>query len=222
MRRRRPRARPTAARTRAGTAHPLCPGRPGRARRRPRGRLPLVPAPASLTFPAMEVDEAIRSRRTHKAFRPEPVDREVLDELFDLARWAPNHHLTNPWRFRVLGPQGARAAEGRRRPGGGGEARPRPDPGRLLGGAQRASPSRTRRTCWRPASRRSSSSPPPTPGASPATGERPRSCASREGRAAVGIGPSERFVGLIHLGKPVQDQRAPAREPAESVVEYLD
>ena len=61
----------------------------------------------------MEVDEAIRSRRTHKAFRPEPVDREVLDELFDLARWAPNHHLTNPWRFRVLGPEGARAAEGR-------------------------------------------------------------------------------------------------------------
>ncbi len=52
----------------------------------------------------MEVDEAIRSRRTHKAYRPEPVDRETLDELLDLARWAPNHHLTNPWRFRVLGP----------------------------------------------------------------------------------------------------------------------
>src|SRR4249919_295324 len=53
----------------------------------------------------MEVDEAIRTRRTHKAYGPEPVDRAVLTELLDLARWAPNHHLTNPWRFRVVGPQ---------------------------------------------------------------------------------------------------------------------
>jgi nitroreductase len=52
----------------------------------------------------MDVEEAIRSRRTHKAFAPEPVPRELLDELLELARWAPNHHLTNPWRFRVLGP----------------------------------------------------------------------------------------------------------------------
>jgi nitroreductase len=25
--------------------------------------------------------------------------------LLALARWAPNHHRTNPWRFRVLGPE---------------------------------------------------------------------------------------------------------------------
>src|SRR5436190_18009066 len=53
----------------------------------------------------MEVLEAIRSRRSVKAFAPEPVDRETLEELLELARWAPNHHLTNPWRFRVLGPR---------------------------------------------------------------------------------------------------------------------
>ena len=52
----------------------------------------------------MELEEAIRTRRTHKAYAPAPVDRETLDELFELARWAPNHKLTNPWRFRVLGP----------------------------------------------------------------------------------------------------------------------
>ena len=52
----------------------------------------------------MELEEAIRTRRTHKAYGAEPVDRDTLDELFELARWAPNHHLTNPWRFRVLGP----------------------------------------------------------------------------------------------------------------------
>ncbi len=29
----------------------------------------------------MEVEEAIRTRRTHKAYAPEPVPRELLDEL---------------------------------------------------------------------------------------------------------------------------------------------
>ena len=61
----------------------------------------------------VSIDELIRGRRTHKAYEPEPVDRAVLEELFELARWAPNHNLTNPWRFRVLGPAGARRAEGR-------------------------------------------------------------------------------------------------------------
>jgi nitroreductase len=52
----------------------------------------------------MELEQAIRTRRTHKAFAPEPVEPQMLERLFELARWAPNHHLTNPWRFRVLGP----------------------------------------------------------------------------------------------------------------------
>jgi len=53
----------------------------------------------------VDVEEAIRTRRTHKVYGPEPVPRATLDELFELARWAPNHNLTNPWRFRVLGPE---------------------------------------------------------------------------------------------------------------------
>jgi nitroreductase len=52
----------------------------------------------------VELEQAIRSRRTHKAYGGEPVDAATLDALFELATWAPNHHLTNPWRFRVLGP----------------------------------------------------------------------------------------------------------------------
>ena len=53
----------------------------------------------------MDAIEAIKTRRTHKSFGQEPVPREELEELFDLARFAPNHHLTQPWRFRVLGPR---------------------------------------------------------------------------------------------------------------------
>jgi nitroreductase len=50
-----------------------------------------------------ELADLIRSRRTHKSFGRDPVPRETLDELLELARWAPNHHRTNPWRFRVVG-----------------------------------------------------------------------------------------------------------------------
>ena len=53
----------------------------------------------------MDFPTLVRSRRTHKAYAPAPLDRATLDELFELARWAPNHNLTNPWRFRVLGPE---------------------------------------------------------------------------------------------------------------------
>src|SRR3954469_16686278 len=52
----------------------------------------------------VELEDDIRDRPTHKAYCAEPVGRATLEELFELARWAPNHNLTNPWRFRVLGP----------------------------------------------------------------------------------------------------------------------
>ncbi|MEJ7714218.1 MAG: nitroreductase family protein [Thermoleophilaceae bacterium] len=53
----------------------------------------------------MELEEAIRGRRTHKAYGAQGVDPATVEELLELARWAPNHHLTEPWRFRVVGPE---------------------------------------------------------------------------------------------------------------------
>lgn len=55
--------------------------------------------------PGMDITDAILTRRTHKSFGSEAVDRAVVEELLDLARWAPNHRMTEPWRFRVLGPE---------------------------------------------------------------------------------------------------------------------
>lgn len=57
----------------------------------------------------MDVDEAIRRRRTVKQFSGAPVAREDLEALLDLAVWAPNHHLTEPWRFVVVHEEAARA-----------------------------------------------------------------------------------------------------------------
>ena len=53
----------------------------------------------------------IRARRTHKQYGSAPVDDETVRELVDLARYAPNHNLTQPWRFRALGPEIRRRIE---------------------------------------------------------------------------------------------------------------
>ncbi len=51
----------------------------------------------------------IRSRRTIHLFEPDPVPDEIVLRALDLARWAPNHRLTEPWRFVLLGPETAGA-----------------------------------------------------------------------------------------------------------------
>jgi nitroreductase len=169
----------------------------------------------------MDVDEAIRSRRTHKAFAPEPVPRELLDELLSLARWAPNHHLTNPWRFRVLGPQ----ALERLKLAAGAEAAAKLDRAPTLVAATSTrsedpvqdeedlcatacatyavllgAHGRGLAGYWR------------TPGV----------LRTEEGHAALGIGPQERFVALIHLGWSRQQREPPERLGASNVITYLD
>lgn len=53
----------------------------------------------------MDLERAIRERRTTKNFTDEPIDPAVVRELVELATWAPNHKLTAPWRFRLIGPE---------------------------------------------------------------------------------------------------------------------
>lgn len=47
--------------------------------------------------------ERMRSRRTVKMFLQQPVSRRLVLEAIEVARWAPNHHLTEPWHFYLLG-----------------------------------------------------------------------------------------------------------------------
>ncbi len=47
----------------------------------------------------------IKNRRTIHEFKPEPAPVEKIRTAIDAARWAPNHHLTEPWHFYILGPQ---------------------------------------------------------------------------------------------------------------------
>jgi nitroreductase len=59
----------------------------------------------------MRASEAIRERRSIKRFTDRPVSREEIEILLAAATLAPNHRLTQPWRFYVLGPE-ARFAYG--------------------------------------------------------------------------------------------------------------
>ena len=170
----------------------------------------------------MEVEKAIRTRRTHKAYGPREVSGERLQRLFELARWAPNHHVTNPWRFRVLGPETrARLMElaEAREPGAAAKLRRSPTLV-AVSACQQGVSDRDREDLlatavaayivllaahadglagyWRTV---------------PLLEE-------PSGRAIVGIPPEETPVGLLYLGEPVQEQRAPEREPAEAFVLY--
>ncbi len=59
----------------------------------------------------MHVSDAISTRRSIKRFTSRPVTREEIETLLSAAVAAPNHRLTQPWRFYVLGPE-ARYAYG--------------------------------------------------------------------------------------------------------------
>jgi len=168
----------------------------------------------------MDAEHAIRTRRTHKAYGPEPVPRRLVEELLELARWAPNHFMTQPWRFRVLGP------ETFERLVAAGAANERVKLGRaptlvvatakLTGDDHQnhedvlatacavyivllAAHARGLASYWRT----------------------PKLLQSPEGRAALGLEEDERFVALIHLGEPATTPTAKPRKPPEEYVEFL-
>lgn len=170
----------------------------------------------------MDLDTAIRTRRTHKVYGSEPVDRATLDELLELATWAPNHHVTNPWRFRVIGP----GALARLKQAAGPEAAGKLDRAptlvcvsavqagedavadeedllaagcavyALLLGAH----ARGLAAYWRT----------------------PAVLREQAGRDALGIPADERAIALVHLGPLRQEKAPPQRAPAADVVTYLD
>ncbi|WP_171038055.1 nitroreductase family protein [Aquibacillus sediminis] len=49
----------------------------------------------------IDVLEAIHTRRSILQFKSDPIDRQVLTELFDHAAWAPNHHRKEPWNLNI-------------------------------------------------------------------------------------------------------------------------
>lgn len=53
----------------------------------------------------MNTIEAILSRRTAHFYHDDPVDEVHVESALEAATRAPNHKLTNPWRFTRVGPR---------------------------------------------------------------------------------------------------------------------
>lgn len=50
----------------------------------------------------MDVTEAMKVRRTIRAFKPEPVPEETIREVIELAKLAPSNGNTQPWNIAVV------------------------------------------------------------------------------------------------------------------------
>jgi nitroreductase len=159
-------------------------------------------------------------RRTHKAFGSEPVPPETLLELLDVARFAPNHHLTQPWRFRVLGPETLARVKECAGPGEAVKLERAPTlvlataalSGDLVQDEEDvcataaaimlvllAATERGLASYWR------------TPGV----------LRTARGRETVGVPDGERVLGLLHFGAPEREPAPRERKTAESYVEFL-
>ncbi len=57
----------------------------------------------------MQILDAISTRRSIKRFTSRSVTRAEIETLLSAAVAAPNHRLTQPWRFYVLGPEARQA-----------------------------------------------------------------------------------------------------------------
>lgn len=169
----------------------------------------------------MNLEQAIRTRRTHKAFGPEPVSRELLDELLELARWAPNHRLTNPWRFRVLGPGALARLQAAAGPQAAAKLKRAPT---LIAASSLgdADPVIAQENTWATACAVYAVLLAAHGRGLAGYWRTPEVLRTSEGRSALGIPAEEIFVALIHLGRPRQHRDPPPRLPAEAVVSYLD
>lgn len=65
--------------------------------------MPQSRAPALHPGPSGPAATVIRQRRTIHAFEDKVPPKEAVVQAIELARWAPNHHLTQPWSFYLLG-----------------------------------------------------------------------------------------------------------------------
>jgi nitroreductase len=160
-------------------------------------------------------------RRTHKAFGPEPVPRETLLEILSAARFAPTHHMTEPWRFRVLGP--AALAALKETAGEKEAAKLDRAPTLVVASAALtgdlvsdeedicaaaaaielvllAATEREIATYWRT----------------------PQVLRTRPGRDAVGIPVGERVLGLLHFGTAEREPAARERRPVAAYVAFLE
>lgn len=178
----------------------------------------------------MQIPAIIEQRRSIKKFTDRAVTREEIETLLEAAILAPNHRLTRPWHFYVLGPESRYAyglALGERK------ARKTQDPEaaralrETIGREHRALP------CMLAVAIAQNENPEIREedyaaammaienlaltavalglGTHIKTGGVMEDVASR---AAVGVGDGQRIVAIVNVGEPAESPAARKREPA--------
>lgn len=75
------------------------------ARPPPAGAPAAPPPPLPPPSPPPPADDMLFARRSVVAYRPGPVPAEAVQRALEAAVLAPNHFLTEPWRFYLAGPE---------------------------------------------------------------------------------------------------------------------
>ena len=191
-----------------------------------------------IIFRRMNVSDAIAQRRSIKKFQDRPVSRQDIEALLDAAVLAPNHHLTQPWRFYVLGPESRRGyglALGERK------ARKLPDPDAANAVREKTAAEHVAFPAFiavamvldeKPETREEDYA-----AVMQAVGnimlaavDRGLGTHMRTGavmddpaaRAAVGVGDGERIVAMLSVGVPAEVPPAKARQGAATVTTWTD
>ena len=50
----------------------------------------------------MEFTELIKTRKSIRGYQQKPVPREVIEEIIEVAKWAPSSMNTQPWHVHVI------------------------------------------------------------------------------------------------------------------------
>jgi predicted oxidoreductase (fatty acid repression mutant protein) len=50
----------------------------------------------------MEFSELIKARKSIRGYQQKPVARETIEEIIEIAKWAPSSMNTQPWYVHVL------------------------------------------------------------------------------------------------------------------------
>jgi nitroreductase len=186
----------------------------------------------------MDVMQAIVTRRSIKKFADRPIERGRIEAVLEAAVQAPNHRMTQPWRFRVLGP------EARRRYGavlGGRKARKLEDPEVARQVADKVENEHAALPVMIAVSMTEDDNPEIREedyaatmmavqnlllaAAAKGLGTHLKTGAvmqDPDARAAVGVPAGERIVAVIHAGEPAEVPAARPRTPAADLTHWTD
>lgn len=182
--------------------------------------------------------DLITTRRSIRQLEPRPLDRSEIEPLLEAAVAAPNHRLTQPWRFYVLGPAARHAfglALGNRK------ARKQQDPEAARAVRDRTAAEHRDLPCMIAVAMVLSDSPETREEDYAAVmmavqnlmlaavgrglGTHLKTGAvmdDPDARAAVGVSPGERIVATINVGVPAEVPPPRERQPAAAFTRWLD